>query len=109
MAGPFDLTHFIDALKEIFAATYAHGLRRILIDARALEGEITLLDRFEMGRMGAELQREPVRVALIASVHHIWPDRFGENVANNRGLVTKVTTSEAEALAWLLRDAAVSK
>ena len=108
LSGPFDLPHFINAAKEIFAATYARGLRRIVIDARALEGEITLMDRFEMARMGAEMQRQPLRLAFIASEHHIWPDRFGENVANNRGLATKVTTSETEALEWLHRDSVAS-
>src|ERR1700727_673956 len=93
VSGSFDLSQMVEAIKEIFAAAYAQGLRRILLDARAIAGEITLMDRCEMGGTGAESQREPVRVAFLASEHHVWPDRFGENVANNRGLSTKVTTS----------------
>jgi len=101
VSGKFDREQIPDVLKEIFDASSRHGLRKILIDARTIEGEISLMARYDLGRIAAELQREPVRLAIVASEKQVWPERFAENVANNRGLPTKVTTDMAEALAWL--------
>jgi len=105
-SGSFDHAQLADVLKDIFTASSRHGLRKILIDARTLEGEISLMARYDLGRIAAELQREPVRIAVVASEDQIWPDRFGENVANNRGVMAKVTTDIAEALKWLHPNAA---
>jgi hypothetical protein len=104
--GTFDHTQLADMLKDIFAASSRLGLRKILIDSRTLEGEISLMARYDLGRIAAELQREPIRLAFVVSEDQIWPDRFGENVANNRGVRTKVSTDMAEALEWLHPDAA---
>jgi len=106
-SGLFDHAQLAAALTDIFAASSKHGLYRIIIDATALEGEISLMARYDLGRMAAELQREPVRLAIVGSEAQVWPDRFGENVANNRGVKTKVTTDVAEALEWLHCNAAV--
>ena len=108
LSGPFDLPQSLNAIREIFAACGSHGLRKILFDMRTVEGNLNLMDRFDLGRGAAELQRVPLRVAVLAREDQVWPDRFAETVANNRGLVTKVTTDQAEALAWLNRDAAQS-
>ena len=108
VSGGFDHARLADVLKDIFAASSKHGLRKILIDVRSLQGEISLMARYDLGRISAELQREPVRVAVVATENQIWPDRFAENVANNRGLKAKVTTTIAEAIEWLHSNA-VSK
>ena len=105
-SGSFDHAQLEDTLKGIFAASSRHGLRKILIDTRTLEGEVSLMARYDLGRIAAELQREPVRIALVGVEAQLWPDRFAENVANNRGVRAKVTTDRAEALAWLHEDAA---
>ena len=105
-SGLFDHAYLAIAMEAIFSASSRHGLRKILIDTRTLEGEISLMARYDLGRTAAELQREPVRLAFVVTQDQIWPDRFGENVANNRGVVTKVTTDIAEALEWLRRDPA---
>ena len=108
VSGSFDHARLADTLQEIFAASSRHGLRKILIDIRTLEGDISLLARYDAGRIVAELQREPVRLTFVATEDQIWPDRFGENVANNRGVRTKVTTDLAEALQWLMLNEKLS-
>lgn len=107
--GLFDHAQLADALKSIFDASSKHGLRKILVDSRALEGEVSLMARYDIGRIAAGLQREPVRLVMVASKEHIWPDHFGENVANNLGVKSKVTPDMAEAYAWLNEDAGPKK
>jgi hypothetical protein len=104
VSGAFDHADLPDALKTIFAASTKNRLFKIIIDSRTLEGEISLLARYDIGHIAAELQQEPVQLAVVASEQQVWPDRFGENVANNRGVRTKVTTDMSEALAWLQCD-----
>ena len=106
VSGSFNHAQLADAVKDIFAASYRHNLRKILIDSRTLEGKISVKARYDAGRIAAELQRQTVRLAIVASEDQVWPDRFLENVANNRGVRTKVTTDMAEALEWLRTDAA---
>ena len=106
VSGLFDKAKLADMLKDIFAASSRHGLRKILVDIRALEGEITFIARYDAGQLVADLQREPVRLAMLGTSSQIWPDRFFENVAKNRGVETKVTLDKAEALEWLRRNAA---
>ena len=105
VSGSFDHAKLAAMLKDIFAASSCHGLRRILIDIRTLEGDLSVMARYDFGRIAAELQREPVRIAVLGTEAQLWPDRFAENVANNRGVQTKVSTDLVEALAWLNRDA----
>jgi len=103
--GSFDHAQLEGILKDIFAESSRQGLRKILIDIRTLEGNISVLARHDAGEMVAKFQREPVRLTIVGTKNQIWPDRFMENVANNRGVTTKVTIDMAEALEWLRRDA----
>ena len=105
VSGTFSHAQLPVALKDIFDASARYRLFKILIDSRTLEGEISLLARYDLGRIAAELQQEPVRLAVLARDDQVWPDRFGENVANNRGVRAKVTTDMAQALAFLHGDA----
>ena len=107
VTGTFDKSQLSDHLKEIFTASARQGLRKILIDIRNLEGEIDLLARFDAGQLVADLQQEPVRLTILGTQEQLWPDRFFENVANNRGVRTKVSIDGAEALAWLHQDTVV--
>jgi hypothetical protein len=108
VTGAFDPEQLDSALKEIFAVSVRHGLRKILIDIRQLEGNITVLARHDAGRIvarEASLQGRLYRLVVVGTEEQMWPDRFFENVANNRGIVTKVTLDMAEALAWLRESA----
>ena len=101
ISGPFDHAKLEGVLKEIFTTGSRHGLRKVLIDIKALEGEIPVMARHDAGEIAASFRTEVIRLAILGTETQIWPDRFFENVANNRGLATKVTTDLAEALEWL--------
>ena len=91
-------------LKEIFAESVKHGLRKILIDIRLLEGNLSVMARHDAGRnvaREASNQFQDYRLVILGNETQMWPDRFFENIANNRGIVTKVTPDREVALAWL--------
>ena len=107
VSGTFEPARLANMLKEIFAASTRHGLPKILIDISTLQGDISLMARYDRRlQKVAELQCEKVRLTIVGSKTQIWPDRFFENVANNRGVMTKVTLDMAEALEWLHADTA---
>ena len=59
------------------------------------------VERYEFASQFAAVAAGAVRLALVAKPEMIDPETFGVTVANNRGLISKVFTSEADALAWL--------
>jgi hypothetical protein len=100
-SGLFNHRSLPEMMKEIFVAGAKYKQRKILLDIRPLQGEISLLARYEFGTIMADLQRDPIEIAVLGRNDQIWPDRFAENVANNRGVRTKVITDMAEAAEWL--------
>ena len=106
VSGVFNPKQLANSLKNIFTASSRHGLYKILIDIRAIEGEITFIARYEAGKVVADLQREKVQLVILGTQNQLWPDRFFENFANKQGVATKVTLEMAEALEWLSRTPA---
>ncbi len=92
------------------AITYAREqkITRLLVDTLGLTGfePPNTLERFMLGGQFARAAQGAVKVAMIARTELIDPKKFGLTVARNRGLIGDVFTSEAEALAWLLREGA---
>jgi hypothetical protein len=82
---------------------------KLLIDLRAVKGDMTMLDRFNLGVMatakyfsGKLTGKIPYcRYAIIGNAPLIDPDRFAETVAVNRGLNVRVFTDWKETIDWL--------
>jgi hypothetical protein len=91
---------------EAFRRAAAESRRNILIDARRVVGRApTILERCEFGVNVADgyLGQLPrIRLALLGHEPMIFPDRFGEIVARNRGADARVFTVAAEAIKWLV-------
>ncbi|CAN5604051.1 hypothetical protein BH10ACI3_BH10ACI3_00010 [soil metagenome] len=91
-----DLPAFIGYIKaEASAAKRSH----VLIDCLALAGDMTEGERFEGGRLIADVFGPGLRAALLLPPHFIT--KLGELAAANRGAKLLVTSSEVEALKWL--------
>ena len=75
---------------------------RLMLDLRGIIGTFTVTDRYELGSFGGSLQGLVGRVAVIAQPEFIDPEKFGVQVAQNRGLNVDVFTSAEAALGWLL-------
>ena len=96
------------AYRQVLRECVAGGCSRMLVDCRALSGELTTTERYSLGKVvadenaavaaGSGLQ---VRVALVGSYPLVDRDRFGETVARNRGASVKVAYDLETAYRWL--------
>jgi hypothetical protein len=106
VAGEYEAGAATRILEAGIEAALAQGNRRLLVDARQLTGNPRTMQRFELGESLARYYHEKrgkdfIRLAIVGNVPLIDPERFGEIVANNRGLPIKVTTDIEEALRFL--------
>ena len=96
-------THALPRSIGLIEWTAAESLRqnaaRVLLDCRGIEGQLSTMDRYELG---VAISSIPVKVAIILRQAMMDPDRFGEIVARNRGANARVFTAEDEAIEWLL-------
>ena len=98
IGGGFSLPEAKEIAFKIMAESNSHGIKKWLIDARDLTGEFSIMDRYAYGKY---LGNFDVKVAIIASVSMILPDKFFENVVTNSGGSIIVTTDPNEAAQWL--------
>lgn len=96
-------------LKEVFqsAIKAAHKSKqvKVLIDASAVKGQLSRLDRYEVATfLSSQTAQQPLRIKAIAIAGKeplIDPARFGETVARNRGVNGRVFFDLDEAIEWL--------
>jgi hypothetical protein len=97
--GPYSLAAFLRLADQVRTERQARGARRVLVDIRAVTGEISHLDRYRLGIYVAERPKHAERLAVVARREIInW---MFENVATNRGLPTCVTADQRYAENWL--------
>ena len=79
-------------------------IKTLLADITELTGfeSPTTTERYLFGERFAVEAMGMVKVAMVARPEVIHPRRFGVLVARNRGLLSEVFNSEADAIAWLL-------
>ena len=74
----------------------------LLVDITSLAGyHPTVMERHEIGILGAQLSRSLSKVAVLGTPEQIR-DSFAATVARNRGLAIQAFVDRAEALRWLL-------
>ncbi len=90
-------------IADAISACRDRGIERLLVDATGVTGVPipTLVERFLIAEEWAQASGGAVVVALVVRAEYIHPRKFGISVATDRGMVTDVFTSEAEALRWL--------
>jgi len=81
----------------------AHQARVVLMDLRALPGEASFLDRYELGEMAA---RHLPRIALgvLSTEPQLDRGRIAMVVATNRGMRIEVFTDPVAADAWFEKN-----
>jgi hypothetical protein len=99
---------FETAAEEMFKAI-AHcnqtGKCKLLVDAREIELKpLSTYQRFWLGSEAAKHAAGAVRVAMVAPLVLIDPQKFAITVAANRNLTAEVFSSFDEAMTWLLAD-----
>lgn len=104
--GRFDPTSMVSAFQVALASAMERGETRLLFDCRGVTGVPTTLQRFEMGTQAADLYRsqDPTKkltVAMLVTSEVLDPNRFGQTVARNRGLMGVITDDQVEAMEFL--------
>ncbi len=110
--GYFD-RHAIDAFtSQIMETCQTHQATKMLIDTRKVKGDLSTLERFNLGLLGAAKYLKAkmtgkilrCRFATVSSKSVTDSERLTENAAVNRGLNVRAFTEMKEALHWLMGD-----
>jgi hypothetical protein len=109
VAGAFSLSEAKDAFLKIAEAAALHRVKKVLVDGRSLTGDPETLERFHYGQFTAELALKfqdrglspATRFAYVLLEPVLDPERFGETVALNRGMLVRVFDNLDDAVGWL--------
>jgi hypothetical protein len=102
ITGQVSLAGAVENAKKFCDTSADLGLNRILVDCSKLKGELSTLDRYELGRTAAEYAVSKRIAPVLAFVGHPPTiDGFAARVASNRGLVASVFSERQAALDWL--------
>jgi hypothetical protein len=109
MSGDYDARVTAALTIQFLDACVSHLATRLLVDLRALSGTITTLERYNYFDFLARQVHERIadgrltslKFAFIVNPALVDPDRFGQTVANNRGLSLQGWTEREPAVRWL--------
>jgi hypothetical protein len=101
-AGEFSVPDLFEFIDRVNSEAAAAGRRRVLVDSRAITGELSDADRFLGGKRSAEVFGSRLRVAVMFPAEKIT--KMAELAASNRGTKLLIASSEDEALDWLLKN-----
>lgn len=102
--GDYTFAETMALYQRAIEAGVEYGLPKILIDARKVTGDPTMIERYQFAELLAELQKSllpNLQIAVVGYEPLIDPGRFGEVVAINRGVWAKATTDIDAAITWL--------
>ena len=107
--GKFSLKEAKRTLLEMLEAVALHKTKKVFFDGRKLIGIPETMERFYYGEFAAQTvadfaERGVSRATKFAYVLRepvLDPQRFGETVAVNRGMLVKAFDSPEDALQWL--------
>jgi hypothetical protein len=89
-------------LKEACDLANEKRVSKILVTALAVNGELSTLERYDLGTQVAQyIQQRHLNVKMAFLGKRPTTDGFGARVAQNRGMVVEVFYNEQEAMNWL--------
>ena len=104
VSGPNSMKNFVDLLAEVAEDTALWSDRRLLVDLRAVEGELTPPEQIFLGELAAQSFPHLERVASVVPPAQITHN--SETAARELGMRLRVFTSLEEATEWLLAEPA---
>ena len=100
--GQASLNKAVVVLEKAVDAAVERGTNLILVDCSAVTGELSVLDQYHLGSVGAgyaQQKSKTLKVAVVGSPPIIAG--FAAIVASNRGITAKVFRDTTDAVAWL--------
>jgi hypothetical protein len=99
--GEFSIPDLFEFIERVNTEAIAVGRKYVLVDSRAITGELSDVDRFLGGQRSAEVFGARLKVAVMMPAGKIT--KMAELAASNRGTKLLITDNEDEALTWLLK------
>ena len=107
--GEFSLDEAQRRFLEMLESVAVAKLTKVLFDGRMLVGEPKMIERFYYGEFAARSVASfasrgvspATRFAYVLEEPMLDPDRFGETVAVNRGMIVRAFDNLEAARAWL--------
>jgi hypothetical protein len=102
VTGAVSFSRSVELYKEACDTAATKGLHKILIDCLGLEGELSHLERYKLGREMAEHWRHsqiPLKIAVLGTPPTITG--FAVGVSQNHGANIEAFADRMRALAWL--------
>lgn len=101
-SGEFALGAALRLLKQTIDTADQKGIKRVLVDCVAMQGQLSTFERYDLGVEVAKysLSREShAKLAIVGMAPTI--DGFAVQVAANRGMSTALFATKKDALIWL--------
>jgi hypothetical protein len=102
VAGPASIREFVELVSTIGQETVFWSDRRVLVDLRLVEGELTPTEQIFLGELVAQDLAHIERMASIVRPASLT--RNSERAAQELGSQLRVFDDEDEALAWISAD-----
>lgn len=103
--GTFSLDAARDACRRWTEEAISQSERCVVLDVTEVENfdmaDVPVMLRFELGQALVDGLPVDIRLAILETPTQFDPERFGETVMANRGIMVKITTSLDEAVEWL--------
>ena len=106
--GEFELSAAQSQFVELLDEAVGRGATKLLIDGREITGKLRAFERFLYGEFAAwatldVMKQHQMRLRFAYLIHEPVrdPERFGETVAANRGMIVKTFEDKVEAVQWL--------
>lgn len=105
VTGDYSLQGARDACRHWMDSGLAHLHRSVIADIRGVRNfrasTVAVMQRFELAQGLVQVLPPDIRLAIVESDEQFDPERFGELVMSNRGMMVRITTSLDDALAWI--------
>ena len=99
VSGPATMKNFVDLIDTMGQETVLWSDRRVLVDLRAVDGELTPTEQIFLGELVAQDLPHLERVASVVPAERITHN--SETAAQDRGMRLRVFTSQDDAIGWL--------
>jgi hypothetical protein len=104
VAGPTSIRDFVELVSTVGQETVFWSDRKVLVDLRQVEGELTPTEQIFLGELVAQDLSHIQRMASVVPPRQLT--RNSEMAAQQLGSQLRVFDNEAEAIAWIKSDSA---
>ena len=108
ITGTFDMKDVQDGSCRVLNACVQFGLTKVLMDNRKAHGHVSVMDRWTYAQFMVSQIHDLIFSGKLTNAYFAYlgdelidPQKFGQMVANNRGVSALATTDLQEAFRWL--------